>query len=86
LKSLSEQYNLSVLPVSMDGGPMRPSAIMSSTMVSISAWGCRAGRCQRSSSSTLTKKPIPVGYGVMAADEVMQRIFTLTSVKVGSDY
>jgi conjugal transfer pilus assembly protein TraF len=33
---------------------------------------------------TLTK-PIPVGYGVMAADEVMQRIF-LTSVKVGSDF
>jgi len=27
-----------------------------------------------------------IGYGVMAADEVMNRIFTLTSVKPGSDF
>ena len=35
---------------------------------------------------TVTKQPIPIGYGVMAADEVMDRIFRLTSVKVGSDF
>ena len=35
---------------------------------------------------TVTKQPIPIGYGVMAADEVMQRIFYLTQVEPGSDY
>jgi len=35
---------------------------------------------------TVTKQPMPIGYGVMAADEVMNRIFTLTSVKPGSDF
>ena len=29
---------------------------------------------------------IPIGYGVMAEDEVLQRIFYLTSVKPGSDF
>jgi conjugal transfer pilus assembly protein TraF len=32
------------------------------------------------------KKPIPIGYGAMAEDDVMSRIFSLTSVKPGSDY
>ena len=32
------------------------------------------------------KQPIPIGYGVMAADEVMQRIFYLTKIEPGSDY
>jgi conjugal transfer pilus assembly protein TraF len=35
---------------------------------------------------TYLKKPIPIGYGVMAEDEVMSRIFYLTSVKPGSDF
>ena len=35
---------------------------------------------------TQTKRPMPIGYGVMAADEVMDRIFTLTSVEPGSDF
>jgi hypothetical protein len=35
---------------------------------------------------TVTKRPMPIGYGVMAADEVMDRIFTLTSVEPGSDF
>ncbi len=29
---------------------------------------------------------IPVGYGVLSADEIMDRIFMLTNTKVGSDY
>jgi conjugal transfer pilus assembly protein TraF len=35
---------------------------------------------------TYLKKPIPIGYGIMAEDEVLQRIFYLTSVKPGSDF
>ena len=35
---------------------------------------------------TVTKRPMPIGYGVMAADEVMDRIFQLTNVAPGSDF
>ena len=35
---------------------------------------------------TATRKTIPVGYGILSADEIMERIFTLTNTKVGSDY
>lgn len=33
-----------------------------------------------------TRTPIPIGYGVIAADELMDRIFALTQRKAGSDY
>ena len=35
---------------------------------------------------TVTRKTVPVGFGVMSADEVMERIFMLTNSKVGSDF
>jgi conjugal transfer pilus assembly protein TraF len=35
---------------------------------------------------TVTKQPMPIGYGVMAADDVMDRIFTLTNTEPGSDF
>ena len=35
---------------------------------------------------TQTKRTIPVGYGILSADEIMDRIFMLTNTKVGSDY
>ena len=35
---------------------------------------------------TATKRTIPVGYGILSADEVMERIFMLTNTKVGSDF
>ncbi|MBN9146096.1 MULTISPECIES: conjugal transfer protein TraF [unclassified Novosphingobium] len=87
LKGLSEQYALSVLPISMDGGP---NATFRNYVVDHGQYqrmGLQGGQVPALVLfDTVTKKPIPVGYGVMAADEVMQRIFTLTSVKVGSDY
>jgi conjugal transfer pilus assembly protein TraF len=35
---------------------------------------------------TVTKRTIPVGYGILTTDEIMDRIFMLTNTKVGSDY
>jgi conjugal transfer pilus assembly protein TraF len=76
LKGLSEQYNLSLLPVSMDGGP---NATFSHYVVNHGQYqrmGLQGGQVPALVLfDTVTKKPIPVGYGVMAADEVMQRIF-----------
>ena len=35
---------------------------------------------------TMTRRTIPVGYGILSADEIMDRIFALTNTKVGSDF
>ena len=35
---------------------------------------------------TKTKKVLPVGFGVMAEDQLAQRIFTLTVLEPGHDY
>ncbi|MES2303675.1 MAG: conjugal transfer protein TraF [Pseudomonadota bacterium] len=87
LRSLSDQYALSVLPVSMDGG--RSSAFPSFVV--------NTGQYEKMGLTgnqvpalvlfdTVTRRPVPIGYGMMSADEVMQRIFTLTRVAPGSDY
>jgi conjugal transfer pilus assembly protein TraF len=33
-----------------------------------------------------TGRPIPIGYGVMSADELQDRIYLLTSKEAGRDY
>lgn len=87
LKSLSDQYDLSVLPVSMDGG--RSGAFPTFVV--------NTGQYEKMGLSgnqvpalvlfdTLTHRPVPIGYGIMSADEVIERIFTLTRVEPGSDY
>ena len=35
---------------------------------------------------TQTKKVLPVGFGVMAEDQLAERIFTLTALEPGHDY
>jgi conjugal transfer pilus assembly protein TraF len=35
---------------------------------------------------SVTRKAVPIGYGVMAADELMDRIYTLTQTEPGRDY
>jgi conjugal transfer pilus assembly protein TraF len=32
------------------------------------------------------KRPIPIGYGVLSADELQDRIYLLTSKEAGHDY
>ena len=35
---------------------------------------------------TQTKRVLPVGFGVMAEDQLAMRIFTLTALEPGRDY
>ena len=35
---------------------------------------------------SVTKRPIPIGYGVLSADELQDRIYLLTSKEAGHDY
>jgi conjugal transfer pilus assembly protein TraF len=87
LKSVADMNGLHVQAVSMDGGPNRvfPNYFVDSGQ------SARMGLTSRATPSlvlfdTLTKRPIPIGTGLMAADEIMERIFTLTNVKPGSDF
>lgn len=87
IRSISDQYGLEVLAVSMDGGPNE----------TFPRYAVNTGQYERMGLTgnqvpalvlfdTQTKRPIPIGYGLMAADEVMDRIFTLTRTEPGKDY
>lgn len=87
LRSVAESHRMTVMAVSMDGGPNRefPNYVVDS--------GQRARMGVPGNETpalvlfdTQTKRTIPVGYGVLSADEIMDRIFMLTNTKVGSDY
>ena len=87
LKSVADMNGLHVQAVSTDGGPNRifPNYFVDSGQMA------RMGLTSRATPSlvlydTVTKRPIPIGTGLMAADEIMERIFTLTNVKPGSDF
>lgn len=87
LRSVADSHRLAVMAVSMDGGPSRdfPNYVVDA--------GQRAKMGVPGNETpalvlfdTQTKRTIPVGYGILSADEIMDRIFTLTNTKVGSDY
>ena len=87
LRSVTDSHRMTVMAVSMDGGPNRefPNYVVDS--------GQRARMGVPGNETpalvlfdTQTKRTIPVGYGVLSADEIMDRIFMLTNTKVGSDY
>ncbi len=35
---------------------------------------------------SVARRPIPIGYGVLSADELQDRIYLLTSKEAGHDY
>ncbi|VWX49862.1 conjugal transfer protein TraF [Novosphingobium sp. 9U] len=87
LKSVADQYAMSILPVSMDGGPNSAFSEYVTNSGQYERMGLSGGQVPALVLfDSVTKQPIPVGYGVMSADEIMQRIFVLTNVEPGSDY
>ena len=87
LKSVGDSNRLSIVAVSMDGGPSRtfPNYVVDSGQ------RARMGLEDRATPAlvlfdTVTRRPIPIGTGLMAADEIIERIFVLTNTKPGSDF
>ena len=87
LKSVADSHNMSVMAVSTDGGPSStfPRYVVDSGQRE------RMGLTDKVTPAvvlfdTQTRRTIPIGYGVMAADELMDRIFTLTQTEPGRDY
>ena len=87
LRAFAQRYGLDVLAVSLTGGPLEgwPEAVPDS------------GRARKLGLAgtpvpavvlfdTKTKRVLPVGFGVMAEDQLAMRIFTLTDLEPGHDY
>lgn len=87
VQSVASTWHIAVRAISTDGGPSRhfPNYTVETNQRSrmglepkitpaIVLWDARTGR------------PIPIGYGVMSADELQDRIYLLTSKEAGRDY
>ena len=87
LRAFATRHGLDVLAVSMTGGPLEgwPGAVTDNG---------RAARLGLAGSplpavalfDTKTKRALPVGFGVLAEDQLAMRIFVLTRVETGDDY
>jgi conjugal transfer pilus assembly protein TraF len=88
LKAVSDKYGLSVLAVSTDGGP---SATFPGYMVDSGQYEKLGLGTDRQVPAlvlfdSVTKQPMPIGYGILSQDEIMDRVFQLTQVQPGSDF
>ena len=87
LRAFAMHHGLDVLAVSMTGGPLEgwPEAVPDEG---------RAARLGLAGSplpavvlfDTKTKRVLPVGFGVLAEDQLAERIFVLTRLETGHDY
>ena len=87
LRAFAARHGLDVLAVSLTGEALEgwPEAV---------ADNGRAARLGLGNApvpalvlfDTATKRVVPVGFGVMAEDEMAQRIFALTALEPGNDY
>lgn len=87
LKSVADSHGLHVMAVSTDGGP---SSVFTRYSVD-SGQRERMGLTSKTTPAvvlfdTVTRRAVPIGYGVMAADELMDRIYTLTQTEPGRDF
>ena len=87
VQSVASTWHIAVRAISTDGGPSRhfPNYTVETNQRSrmglepkvtpaVVLWDAQTGR------------PIPIGYGVMSADELQDRIYLLTSKEAGRDY
>ena len=87
LRSVTSNWGMTVRAISTDGGPSAqfPDYIVETSQrakmglepkvtPAVVLWDALKGR------------PIPIGYGVMSADELQDRIYLLTQKEAGHDY
>lgn len=87
MRALADRFGLEVLAVSMDGGPTPGFPDFAVNQGQYHRMGLEGGTVPAIVLfDTVTKKPVPIGYGVMSADEVIERIFYLTQTEPGGDY
>jgi conjugal transfer pilus assembly protein TraF len=86
LRSVADSHRINVMAVSTDGGPSRqfPNYVVDSGQRQ--RMGVPLATPALVLFDTVTRKTVPIGFGVMSADEVMERIFMLTNSKPGGDF
>jgi conjugal transfer pilus assembly protein TraF len=87
IRGVSDRFGMTVMAVSIDGGP---NAAFPNYLIDTGQFQAMGIAGKQVPAlvlfDTVTKQPMPIGYGVMAADDVMDRIFTLTNTEPGSDF
>ena len=87
VKAFADSHRITVRAISTDGGP-------SETFGRYTVETDQRARMGLTAKTTpavvlfdsVTRQAIPIGYGILAADELQDRIFLLTQRKAGSDY
>lgn len=88
LKAVSDKYGLNVLAVSMDGGPSTtfPDYMVDSGQYQKLGLGDNRQVPALVLFDSVSKSPMPIGYGILSQDEILDRVFQLTQVEPGGDY
>ena len=87
VKGVADRWRITVRAISTDGGPSRH---FRDYRVETNQRG-KLGLEGKATPAlvlwdSVTKRPIPIGYGVLSADELQDRIYLLTSKEAGHDY
>ena len=87
LRAFAQRHGLDVLAVSLTGGPLEgwPEAVPDNGRAAKARPGRHAG-AGRGAVRHADERVLPVGFGVMAEDQLAERIFTLTALEPGHDY
>ncbi len=87
VKAVGDTHGITVRAISTDGGPSETFPRYTVETNQRAAMGLTTKVTPAVVLfDSFTRTPIPIGYGVIAADELMDRIFALTQRKAGSDY
>lgn len=87
VKAVADSHHIAVRAISTDGGPSETFPRYTVETDQRAAMGLTAKVTPAVILfDSVTREPIPIGYGIIAADELMDRIFLLTQRKAGSDY
>ena len=87
LRAFAMRHRLDVLAVSMSGGPLEgwPEAVPDNGRAA--RLGLAGGPLPAVALfDTRTRRVLPVGFGVLAEDQLAERIFVLTARETGHDY
>ncbi|MXY42300.1 MAG: conjugal transfer protein TraF [Rhodospirillaceae bacterium] len=87
LRAFAKRHDLDVLAVSLDGAALEgwPEAVADNGRASRLGLG-NAPVPALVLFDTQTKRVLPVGFGVLAEDQMAERIFALTALEPGHDY
>lgn len=87
VKAVADTHHLTVRAISTDGGPSDtfPRYTVETNQRATMGLTAKVTPAVVLFDSA-THTAIPIGYGIIAADELMERIFLLTQRKAGSDY